>query len=168
MEFENVIRNRCSIRSFQSKQVEEEKLNKILEAGNLAPSAKNLQPLKIIVIESEKYLEKIREASPCTYNAQTVLLVCASKEEAFNKGDFSTYEMDASIATTHMMLEATNLGVDSVWVELFDADKIKESFPLEEGYSPICLLPLGYRTEDAEISPNHYKRKRLEEIVSRI
>ena len=165
MEFEKVIRERCSIRSFSSKEIDNSLLDKILEAGNLAPSAKNLQPIKIYVIKTKEYLDKIRECSPCIYNANTVLLVCSNKEKSFHKDNYSTYEMDASISATHMMLEATNLGIDSVWVEMFDNNKVKELFPIDEGFEPICLLPIGYRSEDAKISPNHNIRKNIEEIV---
>ena len=165
MEFEKVIRERTATRKFQTKKVEEEQLLKILEAGRLAPTAKNIQPQIIIVIQSEKGLEKIRNASPCTYNSQTILLVCSNKEQAFHKEEYSTYEMDACIVATHMMLEATNIGVDNIWVEMFDKEKIKTDFDLPEELEPICLIPLGYRTEDAPENPNHYKRKELDEIV---
>lgn len=166
MEFDKVIKERTATRKFQTKKVEEEQLNKILEAGRIAPTAKNIQPQRIYVIQSEEGLEKIRKASPCTYNAQTILLVCSNKEEAFHKQEYSTYEMDACIVATHMMLEATNVGVDNIWVEMFDKDMIKKEFELSDEIVPICLIPLGYRTEDAPTNPNHLKRKPLEELVS--
>lgn len=165
MEFDKVIRDRCAIRSFQKKPVEKELLEKILEAGRLAPTAKNNQPQRVYVLQTKESLEMINEASPCIYNAETVLLVCSNKEEAFHKGDYSTYEMDASIVATHMMLEAANLGIDSVWVELFDSNKVKELFELPNEIEPICLLPLGYRDENGKPSENHSKRKPLEETV---
>ncbi len=71
--------------------------------------------------------------------------------------------MDACIVATHMLLEATNLGVDSVWVEMFDNDKVKKEFNIKE--EPICLIPLGIRTDDYVPSPMHSIRKDLNEIV---
>jgi len=163
MKFEDVIRERFSTRSFKDKKVSKEQLDKILEAGRIAPTAKNNQPIKIFVLESDEALNKINECSPCIYGAKTVLLVTANKEASFHKGEYSTHEMDACIVATHMMLAATNVGVDSVWVEMFDNEKVKEYFNLN--YEPICLLPLGYHTDDYKPSPMHSIRKPISEIV---
>ena len=163
MNFEDIIRNRTAVRKFKNEKVKKEQLDKILEAGRLAPTAKNIQPQKIYVIESEDALSKINDASPCIYGAKTVLLVCSDKSIAFSKEDHSTYEMDACIVATHMMLEATNVGVDNIWVEMFDKDKIKEYFGITE--EPICLIPLGYKADDYAGNPMHNKRKSLDEIV---
>ena len=163
MNFEDVIRNRFSTRSFKDEKISKEQLDKILEAGRLAPTAKNIQPQKIYVIESNDALDKINECSPCIYGAKVVLLVCSDKESAFHKENYSTYEMDACIVATHMILEATNVGVDSVWVEMFDNDKVKEKFNIKE--EPICLIPLGYKKDDYVPSPMHSIRKDIKEIV---
>ena len=165
MEFDKVIKERFSTRDFSYKKVEKEKLDMILEAGRLAPTAKNNQPIKIYVVVSEEGLNKIDKASPCRYGASTVLLVCGDVESAFKKEDYSTYEMDASIVTTHMMLEATNIGVNSIWVELFDKDVIREEFNIPENLIPVCLLPLGYKSDTCEPGPMHSIRKAIEEIV---
>ena len=132
MEFENVIRERHATRKFQEKKIEREKLEKILEAGRLAPTAKNQQPFKIIVVEEN--LDKIDLASPCRYGAPTVLLVCGDKNQAFQKGNHSTYEMDSSIAGTHMMLEATNLGVDNIWIKYYDEKVLIKEFNLPDNF----------------------------------
>lgn len=163
MELEEVMKKRTATRSFKNEKIKKEQLERILEAGRLAPTAKNLQPQKIYVLESEDALRKINDASPCIYGAQTVLLVCSDKNIAFSKDNHSTYEMDACIVATHMMLEATNVGVDNIWVEMFDVDKVKELFAIKE--EPICLIPLGYKTDDYTENPNHTIRKELSEIV---
>ncbi len=168
MEFEKVIKERTSTRKFSDKKLEKEKLNKILEAGRIAPTAKNLQPIKIYVVESEEGLKKIDNATRCRYGAKTVLIVCGNKEEAYHKGEYSTYEMDSCIVNTHMMLEATNLGVDNIWIEAFEEDILKEEFNIPNEYTPVCLLPLGYKTEDCPLNPLHEKRKNIEEIVEYI
>ena len=164
MEFEKVIKERTAVRSFKNDQIDNNQLTNILEAGRLAPTAKNLQPQRIIVVQSEEYIEKIDKVSPCRYNAPTVLIVCSNKDEAFKKDNYSTYEMDACIVATHMMLEATNLGLGSVWVELFDKELLKQKFNLDSNIEPICLLMIGYKT-DNYFNPMHEIRKDLSETV---
>ncbi len=165
MEFEKVIRERFSVRKFKDDLISDELINKILEAGNLAPTAKNNQPQKIYVVKTKEGLEKIDKASPCRYNAPVCLIVASDKNIAWSKENYSTYEMDACIVATHMMLEATNIGVDNIWIEMFDKNVLRREFNLEENIEPICLIPLGYRTDDCNPSPMHNKRKKLSEIV---
>ena len=74
--------------------------------------------------------------------------------------------MDASIFATHVMLAATNYGVDNIWIKLFDKEKIIEEFNLSDNLEPVCLMPLGYRREDYKGSPWHNIRKSLDEIVT--
>ena len=165
MEFENVIRKRTAVRKFSDKTLEQEKLDKILEAGRLATTAKNNQPFKIYVVNNEEGLLKIDNASRCRYGAKTVLIVCGNTEEAYHKENYSTYEMDSCIVATHMMLEATNIGVDNIWIELFDENILRENFNIPSEYIPVCLLPLGYKAIDCPINPLHKKRKNIKEIV---
>ncbi len=165
MEFEEIIRKRTSVRKFSNKKLEKEKLDKILEAGRLAPTAKNNQPIKIYVIESKEGIEKIDKASRCRYGAETILIVCGNKNDAYHKGDYTTAEMDSCIVATHMMLESTNIGVDNIWVEAFDEKILREEFGIPSEYTPFLLMPLGYKAEDCPINPLHDKRKALEDIV---
>lgn len=165
MNFEELINKRESVRMFSDRKVDKELIMKIINAGRLAPTAKNNQPEIIYVIESEDAIKKLDEASPCRYNAPVVLLVCADKNIAWNKENYSSCEMDVSIVSSFMILEATNLGVDNIWVKMFDENKIKELFNLEENIVPICLIPLGYRKEEYKGSPNHLNRKNIDDIV---
>ena len=165
MEFEKVIRERTAIRKFKNEQIKKEELNSILNAGRLAPTAKNIQPQKIYVVESKEGIEKIDRVSPCRYNAPTVLVVCSNKDIAFKKEDYSTYEMDACIVATHMMLEATNIGLGSIWIEFFDTEKLKQEFNLDNNIEPICLIPIGYVADDYNGNPMHNVRKNIEDIV---
>ena len=165
MEFEKVIRERFAVRKFKDNLISDELINEILEAGNLAPTAKNLQPQKIYVVKSKEGLDKIDKASPCRYNAPVCLIVASDKNVAWSKDNYSTYEMDACIVATHMMLEATNLGIDNIWIEMFDKKILKQEFNLGENIEPICLIPLGYKTDDCKPSPMHNTRKDLSEIV---
>ncbi len=120
MEFEKVIKERQAIRKFKDTPVSDELITKILEAGRLAPTARNFEPQRIYVVKSKEGLEKIDKVSPCRYNAPVVLLVCSDKSVAWPKPNYSSYEMDVTIVATNMILEATNLGVDNIWVGLFD------------------------------------------------
>lgn len=165
MNFEEIIRNRTSVRKFSEEKLEREKLNKILEAGRIAPTAKNIQPIKIYVVESKEGLEKIDKASKCRYGASTVLIICGNKEEAYHKGDYSTYEMDSCIVATHMMLEATNIGIDNIWIESFDESILRKEFNIPNEFIPVSMLPLGYKSADCPKNPLHDKRKTIEELV---
>ena len=165
MEFNDVIRKRFSVRKFDDRKVERDKLEQILEAGRIAPTAKNFQPIKIYVVESFEGLEKIDKASRCRYNAPTVLLVCGIEDIAFKKDGKPMYEMDASIVSTHLILEATNIGVDNIWIELFDSNILKDEFSLPKGIEPVCLIPIGYKSDDCIPGPMHEVRKPLNEIV---
>ena len=165
MEFDKLIKERSSTRKFSNKEVEQDKLNKILEAGRIAPTAKNVQPIKIYIVKSEEGLESIDKASPCRYNAPTVLMICGDRELGFNKNGYSLADMDASIVTSFMMLSATNEGIDNVWVELFDEEILREEFSIPNNLTPVALLPIGYRESDCPISPNYNKRKPLEDLI---
>ena len=165
MEFSQVVRDRFSVRKYTIEVIDPGKLNAVLEAWRLAPTAKNIQPIKIYVVKSEEWLAKIDKASPCRYWAPTVLLVCGDKEAAFERNGYSTYEVDASIVATHMMLEATNQWFGNIWIDLFDRDIVREEFDIPENLQPVCLLPMGYKAEDCPMNPMHNQRKNLSEIV---
>ena len=165
MEYEKLIKERKSTRLFSNKEVEQEKIDKILEAGRLAPTAKNVQPFKIIVVKSEEGLKKIDNCTPCRYKAPVVLIVCGDVEKAYVKDDTPMYVMDASIVNTHMMLEATNIGVDNIWIEYFDTDKLINEFELPSNLKPVCLLPIGYKAKLCPPSPLHKIRKSIDKLV---
>ena len=165
MEFEQVIRDRFSVRKYTTQSIELEKLNAVLEAWRLAPTAKNIQPIKIYVVKSEEWLAKIDKASRCRYWAPVVLFVCGDKEAAFERNGHSTYEVDASIVATHMMLEATNQWLGNIWIDLFDRDVIREEFDIPENLVPICLLPMWYKADDCPMNPSHNVRKSIDELV---
>lgn len=168
MKFDEVIRKRTATRKFSDKKISQQDIEKILEAGNLAPTAKNYQPQFIYVVLSEEGLEKIDKITPCRYNAQCCLLVCSDKDKAFHMNEYSTFEIDATIVATHMILEATNLNVDSTWIEAFDKNKVKNIFDLDSNIAPVCIINLGYKTDDCPENPLHNQRKNIDEIVKYI
>ena len=165
MNFTELAKKRCSVRSYTGEKLKKEELEQILEAGRLAPTAKNLQPIKIYVVSSDEELSKIDNASRCRYNAPVSLIVCGNINEAFRRGEHSTYSIDSCIVATHMMLEATNVGVDSVWVDLFDEDILKSEFNIPDELIPVALIMLGYKSDDCPYSANHDIRKPIDDLV---
>lgn len=168
MEFNDVIRKRTATRKFSDKKISKEDIEKILEAGNLAPTAKNYQPQFIYVVASDEGLKNIDKITPCRYNAKCCLLVCSDKEKAFQKDEYSTYEIDATIVATHMILEATNLNIDSTWIEAFNHQETKKAFNIDNNLEPVCIVNLGYKAEDCPKNPLHNQRKNIDEIVKYI
>ena len=167
MEFSEVIRERYSCKKFDGRQVGPEQLREILEAGRLAPTAKNLQEQKIYVIQSKEGLAKIDKVTPCRYGAGTVILVAFDKENVFvypgEKRD-SGIE-DATIVATHLLLAAKNAGVESCWINFFDPEAAAKEFGLPENEEVLMILDLGYAAEGAGPLPLHTRRKELSETV---
>ena len=168
MEFREVVKNRYSCKKYDSKKVEREKLEAILEAGRLAPTAKNTQEQHVYVIESEEALAKVDNATPCRYGAPTVLAVAFDKNNVFTYpgGKRDSGIEDASIVATHLMLAAYNEGIDSCWLNFFDPEKLAEELGLPENEEILMLLDLGYAAEGAGPLDNHNSRKPLSETVS--
>lgn len=170
MEFKELVKNRYSCKKYSEKKVEAEKITAILEAGRLAPTAKNLQEQKIYVVQSEQNLAKIDSVSPCRYGAPVMLVVAFDKNNVFTYpgGKRDSGIEDATIVATHLMLAAANEGVDSCWINFFDPDKLKEILGLPENEEILMLLDLGYAAEGAGPLANHSSRKTLEEQVKYI
>lgn len=167
MEFAEVVKNRYSCKKYDGKQISEEQLDAVLQAGRLAPTAKNLQGQRIYVVQSAEGLAKIDELTPCRYGAPTVLVVAFDKNSVFvYPGEEANSGVeDASIVATHMMLAATNTGVDSCWLNFFDPAAVAKAFDLPENEQVLMLLDLGFAAEGFVPLPNHTSRKPLEETV---
>ena len=169
MEFFEVVKNRFSCRKFSSKPVEDEKLDKILEAARIAPTAKNAQPVKIWVIKSHEALEKIKSTIPFPWvkDASVILAVGGTPEGAFLRpSDGKNFsEVDATIVATHIMLAIEAEGLASTWIGMFDEPKAKELFPEMKNYELIALFPIAYKADDAQPSDRHEKRKSKDELI---
>lgn len=168
MNFLELAKKRYSVRSYTPQKVEEEKLDKILQAAHAAPTAANLQPVRLIAVQSEEGLEKIGKAANI-YGAPLAVIVCADHNKAwvrpFDKKQ--TADIDASILTDHMMLEAAELGLGSVWVCYFKPDIIKKEFELPGNLEPINILAIGYSNEEAADPERHSQtRIPIKELVS--
>ena len=165
MEFEKIIQTRQSTRKFSDRIPDADTLQKILEAGRMAPTAKNVQPIKIFVAESENAIAAIDKSSPCRYGAPVVLIVGVNTDEACSLNGHSTAEIDGSIVATHLILAATDCGVDSIWIERFDRSVIKAELDIPQNIFPVCLIPIGFRADDCPVSRNFHNRKPIEQIV---
>lgn len=168
MDFLAIAKKRCSIRSYTSQKVEPEKLEKILEAAHVAPTAANLQPVHLIAVQSKEGLEKISKAANI-YGAPLAVIVCADHNKAWVRpfDQKQTGDIDASILTDHMMLQATELGLGSVWVCYFKPDVLSREFNLPDHLEPINILAIGYAGEGAA-SPERHGQTRIPvtELVS--
>ena len=168
MEFKKVVKERYSCKKYSPRQVEADKLTAILEAGRLAPTAKNLQEQHIYVLQSPESLAKIDAVTPCRYGAPTVLVVAFDKNNVFTYpgGKRDSGVEDATIVATHMILAAADQGVDSCWINFLDPDKLAEGLGLPENEEVLMVMDLGYAAEGAGPLPNHGSRKPLEETVT--
>ena len=168
MEFKEVVKNRYSCKKYSARKLEAAKLEAILEAGRLAPTAKNLQEQHVYVVQSEEVLAKIDGVTPCRYGAPVVLVVAFDKNNVFTYpgGKRDSGVEDATIVATHMILAAADEGVDSCWINFFDPDKMAEAIDLPENEEILMLLDLGYAAEGAGPLPNHSSRKPLAETIS--
>lgn len=167
MDFLDLAAQRYSVRKFLDRPVEKETIEQILKAGHLAPTACNLQPQKIFVLESTQAMEKLRACTKCHFDAPMAMLVCCDKRLSWKRkfDGKDSGEIDASIVTTHMMLAAAALGVGTTWVMYFDAQAVRERFALEEDVEPVAILVMGYPAPDAQPYPGHGQFRPAQEIV---
>ena len=168
MEFTDVIEKRYSCKNYSARTVEDEKLTAILNAGRVAPTAKNFQEQRIYVVRSEEGLAKIDAATPCRYGAPVCLVVAYDRSNMFTYpgGKHTSGAEDAAIVATHMLLAAANAGVDSCWINFFDPEKLAAELGLPENEEVLMLMDLGYAAEGAGPLANHGLRKPLEETVA--
>lgn len=166
--FQALARERFSCRAFKDTPLTEVQINHILEAARLAPTAANKQPVHVWVVKSPEALEKLKNATQYTYNAHVVFMVGAKPEAAWvRKYDGKNgAEIDAAIVGTHIMLEASALGLGNVWVGSFDPAKIKADFPETAGYEVVALFPVG--APAAEPGPNHEKRQSKDDFATEL
>lgn len=167
MDLLKLMEERYSVRDFCDKPVEEEKIQAILKAGQLAPTACNNQPQKIYVLKTKESLELWKKCTKCHFNEQLVMIICYDKNTCWKRefdGQNSGY-VDASIVTTQMMLEAANEGIGSTWIMYFDPQAVRTEFNLPENIEPVSVLSMGYASEKAKPSPRHALRKPLSETV---
>ena len=168
MKFIELAKERYAVRAYKSTPVEQEKLDLILEAAKLAPTACNYQPQKIYVVKSEEKRKALAEVTPCTFAAPVIFVVGYDSERSakgmvYDGHDFG--DTDAAIVCTHMMLEAKELGLDSCWVGYFSEEKVKAALGLPENVRVRDLLPVGYAAEGAQPAPMHSKYREMSDMA---
>jgi nitroreductase len=179
MDFMDISKMRITTRQFAQKPVEKEKVDKILEAGRWSPTAVDYQPQRILVLNQPETLSKVKEfctfgydkkyadlAKECDtedhkhnvyyYGAPLVLLICWDKNVCWThpQNGQSSGSTDATIVTTHMMLEAASIGLGTVWISYFDHDKARNLLNIPENYEINGMLYIGYQADDFEPNPN--------------
>lgn len=162
------IQDRYSVRKFKDTEIEQEKLDRILEAARLAPTAKNQQPQKVYVCKSPKALEAIDAATKCRYGAPVVLVVCYDENEVWhNPFDANVHsgEVDATIVADEMILTAWEEGIASCWVAWFNPSQLTRGLKLQSNIRPVVMIPIGYKADDAEPASRHLESKDLKEMV---
>lgn len=167
MDFLSLAKKRYACRSYQQRKVEPEKIAAILEAGRVAPTGANRQPQRLVVVESAEGMERLAR---CTrdFGAPLAIIVCADTNEVWTRkyDGKKIGDIDASIVTDHMMLRATELGLGSLWICMFDPEIVRKEFALPENIVPVNILVLGYADcEPASPDRHDAARKALEETV---
>ena len=170
MEFNKVLNRRYSCRAFAAKGVEQEKVDRILEAGRIAPTAVNKQPVHIWAVSRGDVLEAIKGSTRSNYGAPLILVVgCCPAEAWVRRYDGKNgAEVDAAIVATYLMLAAENEGLATLWVGSFDPALLRDLLPGAEGYELVAMINVGYPAAGCEPSAMHGVRKPVGELVTRV
>ncbi|MEO0136906.1 MAG: nitroreductase family protein [candidate division WOR-3 bacterium] len=167
MEFYEVIKKRRSVRKYKSDPLPDEVLKRILEAGRIAPSAKNIQPWKFVVIKDSETKKRIAEACRGQHwmaDADVIICGCALEKIAWGRmgGYMSSFAVDLAIAMDHIILAATNEGLGTCWIGAFEEKKVKEILGIPDDVRVVALTPIGYPAEE----PKDRGRKEFHEVVA--
>lgn len=161
--FFDVISERFSCRSFKNDKIKQEEIDFLLEAARLAPTAVNLQPQRIYVVEDKDLLDRLNEATRFLFDAKTVFVFCYDKNVSWHRrSDNKDHgEIDATISATHLMLAATSMGLGSCYVCSFKEEIVRKILDIPKEYVISAILPVGYPNE---IKP-HNSRNKIEDLV---
>jgi nitroreductase len=164
MEFENLIRERYSVRAYKPQPVEDEKLAQVLEAARLAPTAANRQPFQLIVVHTQGRQAELRRVYHREWFVQAPLVICACgvPQQGWVREDKRRYlDVDVAIVMDHLILAAANLGLGTCWIAAFNARAAREVLGLPEDIEPLIFTPLGYPAD----KPSVKERKNLADLV---
>lgn len=169
MEFYDLIRSRESIRDYDpEKPVPDETLNRIMEAGRLAPSAANYQPWTFVLVSSEKKLEEVRACYHQEWFKQAphILVVVGDKSASWVRSadGYNSIEVDLTIAMDHMILAAENEGVGTCWILAYNYELLAKAIGLKDNEVVYSITPLGYPHDGFRKRKNKI-RKPLPDIV---
>jgi nitroreductase len=164
MKFSELIKTRYSVRAYKPDSVENEKLQQVLDAARMAPTAVNRQPFQLIVIHTKGREEELNRIYGRDWFVQPplVICICGAPTLAWSRRDgMNYYAVDVTIAMDHLILAATELGLGTCWIGAFDPDAAREVLGLPDTVEPIAFTPLGYPADE----PREKKRKPLSELV---
>ena len=167
MQFLELAKQRYSVRAYKSTPVEDEKLQEVLEAARLAPTACNLQPFRLIVIHTRGREEELRRIYRASWFVQApiIICVCGIPSQSWVRGDRKDYrDVDVAIAMDHLIMAATDLGLGTCWVGAFNPEEARRILRLPDDVEPIAFTPLGY--PDDQPHRRHKSRKSIDELVS--
>ncbi len=167
MDFIQLAKSRYSSRKYRQQKVEDDKLNYLLEAGRVAPSAANYQPVYFVVVRDEN-IENVRACYHREWfrSAPMCIVMCSDHSRSWKRGDGKdSADIDIAIATDHITLAATSVGLATCWVCNFNKPKLAEVLNLPAHIEPVVILPIGYPEDTAEVERHENKRKSLKEIV---
>ena len=170
MEFNTVIQRRYSCRAFSPTPVEQEKVDRILEAGRIAPTAVNKQPVHLWAISNPGTLEAIKGVTRSNYGAPLIIVVgCRPADAWVRRYDGKNgAEVDASIVATYLMLAAENEGLATLWVGSFDPAILRGILPGAEGYELVAMINVGYPAPESQPSPMHGVRKAMDDFLTKM
>ena len=167
MSFLDLVNKRYSVRSYEERQIEKEKIDYIMECVRMAPSAVNFQPWKFYIVTDKDKLNDIKSTYKREWimSAPCIIVACAKHDESWHRrSDNKDHaDIDLAIAIEHLCLAAAEQGLGTCWVCNFDVNKFKESFRLPSGIEPVAIVPVGYAAAEPE---QHSSRKPEEDTVS--
>ena len=164
MEYSELIKQRYSVRGYKPDPVEDEKLQKLLEAARFAPTAANRQAFQLIIVQTKGREEELRHIYDRDWfvEAPLIIVACAEPSKAWVRHDKANYGVvDVAIVFDHLILEAANQGLGTCWIAAFNAQAARKILGLPVGVDPIVMTPLGY----PDAPPRPKERKPLEELV---
>lgn len=164
MDFIELINGRYSVRGYKSDRISDDRLQRVLEAACIAPTAANRQPFRLIVAATEGIEDELRRVYRSEWFASAPIVICACgvADEAWTRFDGTKYtEVDVAIAMDHLILAAANEGLGACWIAAFDPEAAREVFDIPKGWDPIVLTPIGYPND----APRPKTRRDMSELV---
>ena len=165
MDLYDLIEYRKSVRHFKSQPIEKEKLERVLNAGRLAPSGGNRQPWKFILVRDHDLKQKmvpICWKQKFVAEAPLVIVACATQTERGVGGTLPTGVIDTAIAVTHLMLAAAYEKLGTCWVGAFEAGPLKALLGVPDDVNVVAVLPIGYPADDSRVAKS---RKSFDQII---
>lgn len=156
-----------SVRKFDTKPVEQKKVDAILAVARLAPTAHNYQPQRLLVLNTADSLNKLKDCTNGHFNAPLAIIVCYDNQVSWKReyDDVDLGTVDASIVGSHIMFTVVDIGLGTTWIAYFDPAKVREAYALPDNIIPVAIFPIGYPHPDCVPAPGHTKRSDVSELT---